>query len=233
MAGESVLCTGEAMLMQFAAFDAAYVERLRSGDLATQKHFVAYFSQLIQLKSGKRMNSTTAVEDVRQETFARVFGALHKSDGLRCPERLGAFVNAVCNNVLREYSRCAARQEPLEDVDAISSADSADSIVEQVARTEEGEHVRQILDQLGERDRNVIRAIFLEERDKDEVCRTFGVDRGYLRVLVCRAKQSFKTLYLKRQKLQSRCRSAHAEPRQSASSRSQILTSSRRARLLR
>jgi RNA polymerase sigma-70 factor (ECF subfamily) len=50
---------------------------------------------------------------------------------------------------------------------------------------------------LPERDRRLLREVFLEERDKDEVCRDFGVDRDYLRVLLHRAKQSFKSLYLK------------------------------------
>jgi RNA polymerase sigma-70 factor (ECF subfamily) len=57
--------------------------------------------------------------------------------------------------------------------------------------------VSQILEDLPERDRRLIREVFLEERDKDEVCRDFGVDRDYLRVLLHRAKQSFKSLYLK------------------------------------
>ena len=58
------------------------------------------------------------------------------------------------------------------------------------------EKVREILDQLPERDRRLLREVFLEERDKDDVCRDFGVDREYLRVLLHRAKQAFKSLYL-------------------------------------
>ncbi len=50
---------------------------------------------------------------------------------------------------------------------------------------------------VSERDRRLLREVFLEERDKDEVCNDFGVDREYLRVLLHRAKQSFKALYLK------------------------------------
>jgi RNA polymerase sigma-70 factor (ECF subfamily) len=57
--------------------------------------------------------------------------------------------------------------------------------------------VREILEQLSERDRRLLREVFLEERDKDEICRNFGVDREYLRVLLHRAKQSFKSLYKK------------------------------------
>ena len=61
----------------------------------------------------------------------------------------------------------------------------------------DGLEVREILEKLSERDRRLLREVFLEERDKDEVCREFGVDREYLRVLLHRAKQSFKSLYLK------------------------------------
>ncbi len=57
--------------------------------------------------------------------------------------------------------------------------------------------VREILDDMPERDRRILRAVFLEEQDKDEVCREFGVDRDYLRVLVHRAKLAFKSEYLK------------------------------------
>jgi RNA polymerase sigma-70 factor (ECF subfamily) len=66
-----------------------------------------------------------------------------------------------------------------------------------VAAKEMEEKVREILDEMPERDRRIIREVFLEERDKDEVCRDFGVDRDYLRVLVHRAKLSFKSEYLR------------------------------------
>jgi len=66
-----------------------------------------------------------------------------------------------------------------------------------LAAKETEKKVREILDQLSERDRRLLREVFLEERDKNEVCRDFGVDREYLRVLLHRAKQSFKSLYKK------------------------------------
>jgi RNA polymerase sigma-70 factor, ECF subfamily len=50
---------------------------------------------------------------------------------------------------------------------------------------------------MGQRDRELLRAIFLEEGDKDEVCRRFGVDRDYLRVRLHRAKERFRLLYQK------------------------------------
>jgi RNA polymerase sigma-70 factor (ECF subfamily) len=61
------------------------------------------------------------------------------------------------------------------------------------------ERVREILNEMPSKDRNLLRAIFLEDKEKDAVCREFGVNRDYLRVLLHRAKDKFKALYQKDQ----------------------------------
>jgi RNA polymerase sigma-70 factor (ECF subfamily) len=178
------------------SFDEAYVERLCAGDFRTQEHFVAYFSELIQLKLRSRLRSPQAIEDVRQETFTRVFVAL-RGGKVRQPERLGAFVNSMCNNVLLEHYRASSRDSSLEDEDQEEFPSISVDLLGALAAKEMGVKIREILDEMPERDRRLLREVFLEERDKDEVCRSFGVDRDYLRVLLHRAKQSFKSLYLK------------------------------------
>ncbi|MGB6384337.1 MAG: sigma-70 family RNA polymerase sigma factor [Terriglobales bacterium] len=182
--------------MQFHSFDEAYVERLRAGDFRTQEHFGAYFSALIQVKLRSRLQSREAIEDVRQETFARFYVALREGKLLH-PERLGSFVNSVCNNVLLEHYRTSARASSLDDDDQKELPSPAMNLVDILVAKETEKKVREILEQLPERDRRLLRDVFLEERDKDEVCRDFGVDREYLRVLLHRAKQSFKALYKK------------------------------------
>lgn len=185
--------------MQFHAFDRHYLEQLRSGDFRTQEHFVSYFSELIRLKLSKRLHSRSEVEDARQETFARVFATLRKPDGIREPERLGAFVNSVCNNVVLEYYRSSSQEATSDDEEAEANIpDPAISVVDVIASRQMQSNVREILGQLQEKDRRLIKEIFLDERDKDEVCRDLGVDREYLRVLLHRAKKSFKSIYLKK-----------------------------------
>jgi RNA polymerase sigma-70 factor, ECF subfamily len=183
-------------LLQFHSFDEAYVERLRAGDFRTQEHFGKYFSALIQVKLRSRLQSREAVEDVRQETFARFFVALREGKILH-PERLGSFVNSVCNNVLLEHYRANTRHSSLDDDESEEPASNAMNVLDILFIKETEHKVRKILEQLPERDQRLLREIFLEERDKDEVCRDFGVDRDYLRVLLHRAKQSFKSLYKK------------------------------------
>lgn len=181
--------------LEFDSFDAVYVERLRAGDIRTQEHFGAYFSTLIQVKLRSRLQSREAIEDVRQETFARFYMALRAGKILH-PERLGSFVNSICNNVLLEHYRTAARHISLDEEKKELRAGAID-LLGALAVEETEKKVREILDQLSERDRRLLREVFIEERDKDEVCRDFGVDREYLRVLLHRAKQSFKSLYKK------------------------------------
>jgi RNA polymerase sigma-70 factor (ECF subfamily) len=189
--------TREGEPLQFQSFDESYLERLRAGDFRTQEHFVAYFSELIQLKLRSRLHSPQAIEDVRQETFVRVFAALRSEGRIRQPERLGAFVNTLCNNVLMEHYRASQRGTSLEDEEEQDLPAVVVDLLGAVAAKEMQNKVREILEDLPERDRRLLREVFLEERDKDEVCRNFGVDRDYLRVLLHRAKQSFKSLYMK------------------------------------
>src|ERR1051325_1165374 len=99
--------------MEFAAFDEAYVRLLMGGDPETEIHFVSYFSTLIRLKLRSRIRSPQLVEEVRQETFLRVLTTLRKKGGLQHAERLGAFVNSVCNNVFMESIRAESRTNPL------------------------------------------------------------------------------------------------------------------------
>ena len=185
--------------MQFFAFDAAYLERLRSGDARTEEHFVRYFGELIQLKLRSRLSSREAIEDVRQETFVRVLVLVRSANGLREPDRLGAFVNSVCNHVLLEHYRSKNKTESFLDSDAEATLVNHDPSALSLLETKDAQRiVHQILKEMTDRDRRLLQSVLLEERDKDEVCNEFGITRDYLRVLVHRAKQSFKTFYISR-----------------------------------
>lgn len=183
------------MPMQFQDFDSSYLDRLRAGDFSTQQHFVTYFGELIRLKAGKRLRSPAAIEDVRQETFARVLRLLAQQR-IHQPERLGAFVHSVCNNVLRERHRLESREISGEEfIDAIP--DRKIGVSDAIALRQMRQKVWQVLGELSQKNRGLLKALLLEERSKDDVCRDFGVNREYLRVLVHRAKECFKSRYLR------------------------------------
>jgi RNA polymerase sigma-70 factor (ECF subfamily) len=189
----------EGARLQFTAFDAPYLERLQRGDAGTEQHFAAYFGELIQLKLRSRLSSKEAMEDVRQETFVRVLALVRTKDGIRQPERLGALVNSVCNHVLLEHYRAHRTVDSSLDEETEGAfADDRISVSGLFEVDETERVVRTILRDLPERDRRLLQAVLLEERDKDEVCAELGLSRDHLRVLVHRAKQSFKAWYVKR-----------------------------------
>jgi RNA polymerase sigma-70 factor (ECF subfamily) len=179
------------------AFDDAYLERLRRGDAATEREFVAYFSELIQIKLRARLRDAALVQDIRQETFLRVLRVLRSPEGLRDSACLGSFVNSVCNNVMFETLRAKGRHRtPTEDEEQRPIVD--DKTPDPEARFIADERrvlVRRVIDSLPDRDRAVLKAVFLEEKDKDEVCAQLGVGRDYLRVLLHRAKAQFRACY--------------------------------------
>jgi len=179
-------------------FDVLYLERLRAGDAETERHFCAYFSDLIRLKVRAR-GLAASLDDIRQETFVRVLRTVRTRDGLRDPGALGAFVNAVCGNVILETgrSRKFSGAEPPNESENVPDPSAADAEAQYI--TEERKFaVRRAIDSLEPRDRELLAAIFLEEQERDRVCERMGVTRDYLRVLVHRAKQEFRTQYLAR-----------------------------------
>ena len=182
--------------MQFIAFDAQYLERLQRGDVRTEQHFAAYFGQLIMLKLRSRLSSMEAVEDVRQETFVRVL-TLVRANEIREPGQLGSMVNSVCNNVLLEHYR--AKSRTTSNIDDVPEDTFAAESIGAVAESREAQQlVRRILSELPDRDRRLLQLVLLDERDKDAVCAELGLSRDYLRVLLHRAKRSFKFFYLQR-----------------------------------
>ena len=174
------------------SFDGGYVARLQDGDAATQRHFTSYFGDLLRIKLAARVRSAALVEDARQETFLRVFAALRQGK-LQQPERLGAFVNSVCNNVILELFRTEGRH-PQIDNDTPEPLDHREDPEQHFVTKQNQEQVERLLALLPAKDRDLLMQVFWQERGRDEICREFGVDRNYLRVLVHRAKSRVREI---------------------------------------
>ena len=172
--------------MDLYIFDSDYVQRLRDSDPETETHFVSYFRQLLRIKLRARFLAADVIDDIQQETFIRVFRALRTDGGIRQPDRIGAYVNSVCNFVLQEHYRAQGKNHPSED----SETDIPDKILnlEKLAIAEEvNDRVRDAVKSLAPKERDLIRKVFFQEMEKDDVCTELGVSRDYLRVLLHRA----------------------------------------------
>ena len=130
------------------------------------------------------------VDDLVQETLARYFRAEQRGQ-IRNTEEFGAFLNGVCRNVILEYRR-RQRREPLADPEV----PVPDTGVRPEAEVfEMRDAIDHSLSDLAERDRAILRSLYLEGRDKEAICRQWGMTDAQFRVVLFRAKERFRRAY--------------------------------------
>jgi RNA polymerase sigma-70 factor (ECF subfamily) len=183
--------------MEFQAFNESYVRRLAEGDRSIQEHFAAYFGELLHIKLRGMVRSLDVIEDIRQETFKRVLEAVRRPGGIERPERLGAYVCSVCRNVAFEAFRNGARHMGMgQELD--ERADSRIDLDALLVNHQRRQVVEEVLAELSKRDQRLLRMIFLDETEREEVCRQLRVAKDYLRVVLHRAKSRFRDKLAKR-----------------------------------
>lgn len=188
------------VLLEQAVFDANYIGRLKRGDPETGDHFTAYFANAIWLKLRNRVRASYLIEEIQQETFARVLKYVRSGRIIEHPERFGAFVLSVCNNVMLEVLRSESHHVPHAD-DTPDPVDERILIDRQIVTDERKRAVRSILEELSEKDRRLLRMTFMEDIDRSEISEHFQVETDYLRVLLHRAKERFREVVRKKGKI--------------------------------
>lgn len=179
--------------MDHAAFDADYLLRLQHGDPETSRHFISYFSNAMWLKLRNRVRSSHLIDEIRQETFARVLSHLQSGKPIHFPERFGGFVQAVCHNVMLEVLRAESSHPQTVDP-PVDPPDDRVKFASDMVTEERKQVVREVLSELPDRERTLLKMLFLEEIDRAQICSRFDVDNNYLRVLLHRAKERFREI---------------------------------------
>ena len=130
------------------------------------------------------------VDDLVQESLARFIRAEQRQQ-IRNTEEFGAFLNGVCRNVILEYRRRMKREPALDpdtpipergvrpDADILEMRDAIDNGLRELA----------------DRDRTILRALYLEGKEKDEICREWNMSDAQFRVVLFRAKERFRRAY--------------------------------------
>ena len=131
------------------------------------------------------------VDDLVQETLVRFFRAEQRQTIRNNAEECGAFLNGVCRNVILEYRR-RVRREPFLDPD-VPIPDTA--IRPEAEILEMRDAIDNGLAELAERDRLILRALYLEGKEKEDICREWGMSDAQFRVVLFRAKERFRRVY--------------------------------------
>jgi RNA polymerase sigma-70 factor (ECF subfamily) len=181
--------------VDFYPFDEEYVRRLRAGEPEVEEHFSIYFADRLGIKLRAARFAAADIDDIIQESLLRALLILH-DDGLRRAESLGAFIFGICQRVC--YERLRPRKlEALTDGHS-QSLQGTDNQERDLLEAERSRALRRAIGEMDPKDRQLLIACFFEERPKDDICKTFGVTRNYLRVRLFRAKKILKRRYLKK-----------------------------------
>ncbi len=102
-----------------------------------------------------------------------------------------------------EYRRRLWREEPYDPElrEGVQAADRETELVEAREAIDTG------LCQLSDRDQLILRAFYLEDRTREEICNALGVTDTQFRVALFRAKERFRKIY--RQSLKRRAATSH------------------------
>lgn len=138
-----------------------------------------------------------AIDDIIQTVFIRVWERLDRIEDGR---KLGAFVKGFLDNVLKEYYRLLARMDQLDpDWDGPHPSE-----FERIFYLEElKRQVRAVLAAMEKNwseDAALLRAVYLDEENRDDVGRRLNIPPENFRVRLHRARKRFLEIWRERSK---------------------------------
>jgi len=148
---------------------------------------VMHFQPQIRAKARRLLRMPDLADDACQETVLRVLRHFRLGKRFESLADLARFIFSVCHNVVLEMNRQVQPQIP----ETFESRDHGPNPLDAAVTEERKRLVWKVLSRLRKRDRDLLIAA-LQEQNKDEVCRRFGVSRDYLRVLLFHARERFR-----------------------------------------
>lgn len=132
--------------------------------------------------------SAAEADDVVAEAFARVLGALRAQGGPTLS--FGAYLHTTLRNVAYERARTQSKVALHWDTPEIVETPD-----DPITRSEEGRRLAEVLDELPERWRTVLRQTLIEDISVAEIAKTMGMTANGVAALLYRAKQGLRRAY--------------------------------------
>lgn len=170
-------------------------ERLSNEELT--RVYTQYRDMVYRLALTKTQSRAQA-EDIQQD----VFMALVKySDRIRDEEHLKAWLIRVTQNACRKHFRSMWIKLSVLYDDALSKGDAdeedavgAPAAEDEIEKREEIEFVRESVDKLGEKDRELIYLFYYEEMSIKQIATAFNASEGSIKTRLSRARERLRSM---------------------------------------
>jgi len=170
------------------------VARIQTGDSDAMTVLYGLFSRGIRFYLYRQLGPQE-LEDRVHDTFLIVVQAIQHGD-LREPERLMGFVRTIVRRQVAAHIEQAihTRREQIDLEGGVRLVDRSATPEEGVMHRQRAELVRQVLQGLSKRDREILTRFYLHEQNQEQICEQMDLTETQFRLLKYRAKARFGEL---------------------------------------
>lgn len=181
---------------------AALVRRIQLGDESGMEDLYRVFARGVRFYLCRQLGPQE-LDDKIHDAFLIVVQAIQRGD-LREPERLMGFVRTVVRRQVAAHIDHVvhSRREELHLDVGVPVPDGRHNPEQSVASRQKIEFMRDVLQQLSQRDREVLTRFYLHEQTQEQICQEMNLSETQFRLLKSRAKARFGELG--KRKLQQR-----------------------------
>jgi RNA polymerase sigma-70 factor (ECF subfamily) len=168
------------------------VRRIGQGERRAEGELVERYRRAVSLLLRHRCRDPERARDVFQDTFVLVIQRLRNS-GLQQPELLANFIQRTAANLLIGERRRDGRQRTETAMDVIEGmVEHSPGPADLIDRAADARMVREVIAELGtSRDREILYRYYVEDEEKERICRDLELSSLHFNRVLHRARQRF------------------------------------------
>ena len=178
--------------------------RIEAGDLSAESEFVGRYIRCVRRILLNRTASTQLANDLSQDTFVIALRKLRAGE-LENPRCLGAFVRRIASNVSIEHFRREKRYILRDDAAMASLVSHRDFKGNCIDKQTTRLALDGIIDQLPmARDREILHRFYLDDENKDQICRDLHLSSAHFDRVLYRARGRMRRLIMSKKGLKAK-----------------------------
>jgi len=173
------------------------ISRIISGDPVAEAELVDRFrAGVFQIILGIVRNPPLA-EDLSQDAWITIIKKIRSGD-VRQPESLNFFVSSVARfHAIDQIRRIRRRGQSGNLEEAEQLRDPTPNRLDDLERSERSHEIREVIDELIPRYRELLLRFYINEEPKDVICAELGLTSAQFDGVIHRARNRYRELYLK------------------------------------
>lgn len=182
-------------MQEEAQIAAAIVQGIRDGDSGAESRLFERYSNGLRYLLLRRVHDDERAQDLLQDTFYIAISKLREID-LENPERLAGYLRGIAIRVALNAGRRRQREPYAMEAEAVAQIpDREPRQFDHVAREQTLKAVHKLLRSMPiKRDREILTRFYVEDQDKDEICKALNLDSLHFNRVLFRARKRFRKI---------------------------------------